>query len=144
MGIDLLDLPETEIPPEEFSEEVPLRAWSRDFTKFCIQESERGAPWLMTEAGYDLTWYSGIFQTKVHRQLINTWHLNRGHEYGAFDYEYTADVLRRVIDILHDAWPTVLDLVPHLSNSQRQFEEVKKELAFLWEERRESRQLSDS
>lgn len=78
-----------EMPSEDFLEEKTLRAWSKKFVEFCMNESERVAPWLMTEAGYDLTLYTGIFQEKIHRQLINTWHLNRGDEYEAFDYWFS-------------------------------------------------------
>ena len=114
LGIDISNLDDIKEPPEPaaFPLWVTTRAWQMRLRAFVSVEEKRGAHWLRTEAAANLTWYAGTFGAKVYRQLSNEWHIARNDGYGDFDYEYTADVLRRVIMMLMKAFADVRDLAP--------------------------------
>lgn len=99
-GIDLTNVDNINEPPEpeEFSFYLKIEKWRKsvlDITRqptfeFCAH----------TEAGQDLLWYVNTLVAKVYRQLCNKWHIKNGDEYGDFDYQYTARVLKECLEIL--------------------------------------------
>ncbi|MEK7107538.1 MAG: hypothetical protein AAB899_05130 [Patescibacteria group bacterium] len=130
MGIDIENLNEVkDVPePERFPLAVAARKWHVDVIRYGEKEQKRGATWIMTEAAADLFWYAGTFDVKIYRQFCNRWHLDSGHTYGAFDYDYTGKVLKQVIGILNSAWTQVLDLAPSSNDLHRRFRALAKDI----------------
>ncbi len=103
-GIDLdniNDFQEEEPPePEEFELCRELSKWQSAIHKLAEKAEDSGYKWLETEAATDLLWYKNTLLVKTYRQLCNRWHLDRGDEYGEFDFKYTNHVLKECLDIL--------------------------------------------
>ncbi|GEM_PF-1271455 len=103
-GIDLetLNQIKSEEPPRQV--EFPLcrlvMDWNKNLFQIEAMAQDLGAFWLQTEAAADLFWYANVLNGKVYRQLCNRWHLERGDDYGDFDFEYTGNILGESLKIL--------------------------------------------
>lgn len=108
-GIEIENIPDNvkdmEEPPapETYPLYLKLNNWRQDIYKLADESDEASNAWLYSEAGQDLLWYANTLAAKTYRQLSNCWHLERGDEYGDFDYKYTAYVLEECINFLKKA-----------------------------------------
>lgn len=106
MGIDISNLDDVEMPPgpTEFELMQDMQSWLMDVFSVVDVAKKRGDFWVRTEAAADIFWYVRTLTEKTYRQLTNRWHLQQGDSYGEFDHRYTAEVLDKVIIILHSSF----------------------------------------
>jgi hypothetical protein len=103
-GINVNDQADFKIsePPRE--NKFPLwrevMAWNKMLFETAENAREAGAIWIETEPAADLFWYANILNSKVYRQLCNKWHIERGDDYGDFDFKYTGKILNESLQIL--------------------------------------------
>lgn len=130
MGIDITNLDDVEEVPEAniFPLVVSAQKWYKAMFVYFGASRKRGATWLMTEAAADLVWYAGIFHAKLYRQFCNRYHIERGDTYGAFDYDYTAGVLRQVTDIIERSFGQLDGLALKLSSLRKTFSMLEHEM----------------
>jgi len=134
-GIDIENITEDELEEPPVAETFPLyqqiAEWHQQVSR-PIQDAElNGNAWLLTEAAADLIWYRSTLLVKTYRQLCNRWHLDRGDEYGDFDYEYTKYVLKECVEILKKALMglSIVDPIHHreeLWNARTRLKELEK------------------
>ena len=129
-GIDITNLSNVEELPsvKEFPLACEAEEWFVRIHKHLEKEIEREAVWLRTESAADLLWYLGTLTTKVYRQCCNRWHIDRGDDYGVFDYNYTAGVLREVCKTIRDSFEKLRNCAPCLHSIQHEFEAFAKKI----------------
>ncbi len=104
MGIDIENIKEEDLEeppgPEEFPLYKKVEAWHKNASELVRHAEKSGSAWILTEAAIDLMWYKNTLLVKTYRQLCTRWDLNKGQEYGEFDFKYTKYVLTKCIKIL--------------------------------------------
>jgi hypothetical protein len=132
MGIDIENIgpEELEEPPEpkDFPLYLRIEKWRKNMENIIDSAEIVGAPWLFTEAVADLLWYKNTISAKTYRQLCNRWHIDRGDEYGEFDYKYTNYVLKECLSILKHS---LFELAPPNIPNRDIFARVAKQLGDL-------------
>ncbi|MDP3954271.1 MAG: hypothetical protein Q8Q06_02550 [bacterium] len=107
-GIDIENLKDVdnmkEPPePEKFRLYKKIMAW-HDSTFDVIEDALlAGQDWADGDHGLDLAWYANLLPAKTYRQLCNRWFLDNGEDYGDFDFEYTAYVLKECMDAVKNS-----------------------------------------
>lgn len=86
--------------PEEFPLYKKLKKWQKNVSKLVQDAENQVSALILTEAAADLIWYKNTILVKTYRQLSTRWALNRGEEYGEFDFKYTKYVLGGCLKIL--------------------------------------------
>jgi hypothetical protein len=102
MGIDITNIDDIQEPPkpEEFPLYQTTKKWRDDIFNIVETAQNNEEFWVFTETVQDLTWYANLLTAKVYRQLCNRWHLEKGDDYGEFDYKYTQGIIKESIKIL--------------------------------------------
>lgn len=87
-------------PPSAFPLAREVAAWTESIHSTDWLARDNGALWPEMAAAADMLWYASMLQAKVYKQLCNKWYLDKGIQYGAFDYEYTKSVISQILNIL--------------------------------------------
>ncbi|OGF25969.1 hypothetical protein A2303_02715 [Candidatus Falkowbacteria bacterium RIFOXYB2_FULL_47_14] len=86
--------------PLEFILYHKILRWRDNIALIADLSDDTSSTWLFTEAGEDLLWYADTLLSKVHRQLVNRWHLAKGRQGINAEYAYTGRVLSECLAIL--------------------------------------------
>lgn len=113
LGVDTTHINETarSIPEPPGAKTFPLYlqvlGWRQDVQEITKKSYHVEAPWIFTEAGRDLNWYTNLLPVKVARAFSSRW--RKENEPGGLgaDYEYTQYVLRECTGILVQALGTI-------------------------------------
>ncbi len=97
------NMPKLQDPPTppKFPLMEEVGAWVRGVYGVEEVARENGALWLGTEAAADLFWYANMLGAKVYGRLCGKWYMERGADYGEFDYRYSKKVIDEILGILH-------------------------------------------
>jgi uncharacterized Zn finger protein (UPF0148 family) len=104
-GLDITNIKNIQEPPkpEEFPLYREIEKWNKSVMALGDTAQALGEFWIHTEEAADLFWYSRTLMAKTYRQLCNRWYIKNGDDYGDFDYQYTAYVLKECLKILKES-----------------------------------------
>lgn len=104
-GFDITNIKDIQEPPQpkEFPLYNKVEEWNKSVRALENTAEASGEFWLHTEEAADLFWYANILMARTYRQLCNKWHIKNGDDYGSFDYQYTAYVLKECLKILKES-----------------------------------------
>jgi len=104
-GFNITNIENIKEPPEpkEFPLYGEVEKWNKSVMALEDRAQALGEFWIHTEAAADLFWYANTLMAKTYRQLCNRWHIENGDEYGDFDHQYTASILKECLEILKNS-----------------------------------------
>ncbi len=109
-GFEIENIDDIQLPPEpeEFPFHGEVMQW-RD-SLYSLTKNQETASWMLTEDAEDLFWYANTICAKTYRQLTNRWHMEKGDDYGDFDFDYTQYVLKECFGIVEKAMANLVKI----------------------------------